>query len=319
MTPLDENSVKHVFRDMESTNLADLFPFGLGGIRHKSGIVMGIDSYNNLIFFDPWHPENENYNIVVLGESGIGKTFTVKIILGRMIVNGVRVGVIDPDKGAKGYENLFTALGCPYIKLSADSKYRINVFDVDEEEVVEENTVISIVNLEQTIKAVEAMVFRMIRTYDPKSEILTGLTKIKIQEKIKILYDDKEITTDPASLYEHIRENSPDGGVILKKRKRKMPVLGELYNSMMQEPELTKAAELLKPFTRYGTLKSQAIFDCESNFDIRNELAFGISVADLDKEIMMPLGLFVCTKWVWEKFGENFLVKSCWSLMNLRK
>lgn len=294
MTPLDENPIKDTFRAMESSNIADLFPYGNGGISHKTGIPIGLDSQGNLIFYDPWHATNENYNIVILGRAGSGKSFTTKLIFSRLMLLNIRVGIIDPEIE---YLNALTALGCPYVQLNINSRDRINIFDLDEEEDTDGN--IS-VNLDQTIKAVEAIAFRMVRIYQP--DALTGQAKVKLQEKIKELYDQRGITTEPASLYE---VDGKDDDINLGKAKKRMPTLGELWQNINGEPELTVVAQLLKPFTRYGGVPSQAVFDCESNVNLKNAPAFGISVAGLDEEIMKPLGLFVATKWVWEKFGEN--------------
>ena len=298
MTPLDKGAIKDTFRDMESSNIADLFPFGLGGLRHKGGIVIGYDNQNSLLFYDCWDRQIGNYNIVVFGRAGFGKSFLVKLITLRSSFIGILTAIIDPENE---YENLMVGMGCPYIKLSADSKYRINIFDVEAEEDEDGNVT---VNVEDAIKAAQAVVFKMIRTYD--SSALTGHVKVMIQELIKNLYAEREITENPISLY----HSGLEGKVIsVAGVKKEMPTLSDLYVKMAEAPELEQAAFLLKPFTKYGGIASQAIFDCQSNVDIRDVPAFGISVKNMDEDIMRPIGLFVATKWVWEKFGKNWKIK----------
>jgi len=300
MTPLDKEIIKEPFRDMESSNIADLFPFGLGGLRHKPGIILGEDDLGNLIFYDCWEPALGNYNIVIFGRSGYGKSFLVKLLTERSAFTGIATAIIDPDDKLE-YENLMIGMGCPYIKLNSSSKYRINIFDVDEEE--DENGNVT-VNLESTFRAAQAVVFKMIRTYEPSS--LTGQVKIAIQGLIKSLYEDKGITDNPMSLYQTETRGNTISVVDIKK---KMPTLSDLYVKMSQKPELNDVAQLLKPFTKFGDSPSQAIFDCQSNVNIKNVPAFTISVAGLDEDIMKPIGLFVATKWVREKFGKNWRLK----------
>ncbi|MEW6226504.1 MAG: DUF87 domain-containing protein [Bacillota bacterium] len=299
MTPLDAKTVKDAFRDMESSNVADLLPFGVGGLRHRAGIVLGVDPSGGLVLYDSWHPAMGNYNVVVFGRSGFGKSFLIKLMTARSAPLGVRTAIIDPERE---YENLMAGLGCPYVRLHPSSKDRVNIFDVD---LVEEDDGTVRVDLDNAVQAVQAVVFRMIRIYDPG--ILTGQVKVLIQEKIKELYTTRRgITEDPQSLY----EASWDGSAIRVAGKlKKMPTLSELHDLMEQEPELEKAAQLLKPFTKKGGVAAQAIFDCESTFDARDLPAFAFSVAGLDEEIMKPLGLFVATKWAWEKFGRDKKVK----------
>jgi type IV secretory pathway VirB4 component len=91
--------------------------------------------------------------------------------------------------------------------------------------------------------------------------------------------------------------------------KKKMPTLSDLYIKMTQKPDLQQAAMFLKPFTRHGSTPAQAIFDCQSNVTIKDVPAFAISTKELDEDIMKPIGLFIATKWVWEKFGKNRRLK----------
>jgi type IV secretory pathway VirB4 component len=298
MTPLDKEIIKEPFRDMESSNIADLFPFGQGGLRHKSGIIIGHDVQGDLIFYNCWEPSLGNYNIVIFGRSGFGKSFLVKLITERSTFIGIVTAIIDPEDE---YENLMVGMGCPYIKLHPNSKYRINIFDVDEEE--DENGNV-FVNLESTIKAAQAVVFKMIRTYEPNA--LTGQVKIAIQELIKELYEERGINENPMSLY----QTETRGNIIsVAEVKKKMPTLSDLYIKMTQKPDLQQAAMFLKPFTRHGSTPAQAIFDCQSNVTIKDVPAFAISTKELDEDIMKPIGLFIATKWVWEKFGKNRRLK----------
>ncbi len=311
MTPLDPGRLSYPFRNAEASNLADWFPFGLGGIRHKNGIVIGEDNLGKLVFFNPWHYSNGNYNIVIFGRSGFGKSFLIKLMVARLLVTpistqsgpkDVRVAIIDPAP-EKEYRNLMCALGFPHIELSPYSRHRINMFDLYEQEDEDGR---ARVNLEETVKAVRAVVFRMIRGYDNRDEILAGNVKIKIEDLIKKLYSDRGITEDPDDLYDPVQPGGRD--FCLERRKKTMPVLSDLYGLMKDDPDLAKAAEILRTFTRHGGSRSNSIFDCQSNVDITKCQAFTICVADLDEEILRPLGLFIATKWCWEIFGGDRLV-----------
>ena len=308
MTPLDPGKITYPFRNAEASNLADWFPFGSGGIRHKSGIVIGEDNLGKLIFFNPWDPGNGNYNIVIFGRSGFGKSFLIKLMVARLLVTpmltqsgpkNVRVAIVDPAP-EKEYRNVMVALGFPHIELSPYGDHRINMFDLYAQE--DEDGKVR-VNIEETIKAVRAVVFRMIRGYDNQDVILAGNVKIKIETLIKKLYSDKDITEEPDNLYESVQSNGVE--FHMEKPKKAMPVLADLYDLMKEDPELSKAAEILRTFTRYGGSNANAIFDCQSNVDISKCQAFTICVADLDEEILRPLGLFIATKWTWEVFGSD--------------
>lgn len=293
MSPLDRTAVKSAFRDMESSNIADLLPLGLGGIRHRDGVVLGISLQDEVVLYDAWDLSLGNYNMVIFGRSGFGKSFLIKLLVARSVPLGIVTAIIDPEGE---FENLMRGLGCPYIRLSAQGADRINIFDV---EIEESDDGESRVDLDGAVQAVQAAVFKMIRGYD--LNVLTGHVKVLIQEKIRELYAVRDITEDPASL----REDAWDAGVLhVGGKKKRMPTLSDLHDLMEKEPALEKAALLLKPFTRKG-LPSQAVFDCESTVDIRRAPAFAICVADLDDEIMKPLGMFIATKWVWEAFGRD--------------
>ena len=294
MTPLDNTTIKDTFKDMESMNVADLIPLGGGGIKHRDGVVIGQDSTSGLVLYDSWDRTLGNYNIIIFGRSGFGKSFLIKLLTARATPLGIRTAIIDPESE---YENLMIMLGCPFIKLSTDSKDRINIFDVD---LYEEEDGSLKLDLDNAIQGVQAVIFRMIRTYD--ESVLTGHTKITIQETIKNLYHNFGITDDPNSLKKSSWE---DGKISISGKQKKMPVLSDLYE-LLKEHEFAK---LIKPFTKMGGLPAQAIFDCQSTVDIKDVLTFTFSLSELDEDIMKPLGLFITTKWVWEKLGRNRLVK----------
>ena len=286
---------------LESTNLADLFPFSNGTISHRSGIVWGLDPFSRPIYYDGFRSDMMNNNIVILGRSGGGKTFATLTLTNRSAHIGIRTVIIDP-KG--DYRKYVKKMNCPYIDLDADSEDRINFFDVDVEERAGKPPA---VNLEETVNGARAIVFKMIRVLDP--DILNGMTKVKIQNKIYELYEEKGITSDPESIFESgsqkITNANGQRTLNMAGKRKKMPQLSDLYILLSQDPEAHHVAELLKNFTVHGNSPSQAVFDCQSTLTLSNKPITAFGLSNLDKDVMRPIGTFIATKWQSIKFARK--------------
>lgn len=301
ITPLSENFMykEHSF-SYETSNVADFFPFGHGGISHRTGIVWGSDELGRPIYYDGWHPNLMNHNMVILGRSGGGKTFATMTLAHRSAHIGIATCIIDP-KG--DYRNFILGVGCPYIDLSPQSPHKINFFDLDVEEKLDGTRS---VNIEETVQAARAIVFRMIRIMD--ETMLTGKVKVKIENKIREMYRTREISENPDSLIDQSKYMTQKGGETLLNisgEMKEMPTLGELYKLMADDPDTRECAELIQNFTRHGDSPTQAIFDTQSTVSIQNVPIFGFGLDGLDEEVMRPLGTFIATKWQSTKFAKK--------------
>lgn len=295
MTPLDSmGDYKDSFRSMESSNIADLFPFGFGTINHKSGIVIGEDFQGKPILYNGRERSLGTGHICVVGRTGFGKTFAVQVLICRSILVGIRSIVIEPSKE---FKRSILGMGCPYIDFSANSQYRFNIFDVVESE--DENGNIT-VDLSETVQAVQAFIYKLLRILDADS--LNGEVKVTIQELIWKLYRDRGIDTDPKSLYE--KKQNTDGTFSLMRERKPMPTLSDLHDELEKITDMSRVARIIRQYTRKGDNPSQAIFDCQSNVDFKKAPIMGISVSGLDKEILQPLAYFVVAKCAWERFGK---------------
>lgn len=289
ITPMGKHPLPYSYRNMETSCVTDLFPYGNGGLSHREGVWLGYDGMGKPVFYDNWRPNLSNYNGVVFGRAGSGKSFFVKLITSRSVAQGIRTAILDPERE---YETLMQYLGGAYIVLSADSKDRINIFDVEVE--TGENGEQS-VDIEDAVRSALPVIYRMVRTIDPA--LLSGQVKIMLQEKMLEIYARFGITSDPGSLYEK-------GGAVLslQGRKKAMPTLSDFHTLLEEDGRLGAIAEIIKAFTVKGGIKSQAVFDGQSTVDIKNTPVFAFSIADLDEDIMKPLGSFVATKFIWEQF-----------------
>lgn len=293
-SPLGEDVFRRygLFRTMETSNVADLFPFGLGGISHRSGVPLGVDELGRLVFYDGWHPRLENANIVIFGRSGAGKSVAVKTLTCRSVFAGIRTAIIDWEGE---YRAVVEAMGCPYIDIGPGSAGRLNIFDVDVEEEEDDGTFR--VHLEESVKAVEAVVLRMLRSLDPAA--VTGTFRVRLQQAIWDLYRERGIGEDPESLF------TAAPGARVELVRKEMPTLSDLVARLSADPETRAAAELLAVFTRRGASASQAVFDGRTTVDLGDAPVVGFGLRDLDEETMRPIGTFVVTKWVWERFAKR--------------
>ncbi len=95
--PLGLNAIA-VWRTLDTSSLAGLFPFSPPDLDTRSGTLYGIDMRAcSPIVYDPWDGTHLNANTAVLARSGSGKSFSTKLGVLRGLTRGVTAYVIDPE------------------------------------------------------------------------------------------------------------------------------------------------------------------------------------------------------------------------------
>ena len=95
--PLALNAVA-MWRTLDTSSLARLFPFSPPDLDTRSGTLYGIDMRACApVLYDPWDGTHLNANTAVLARSGSGKSFATKLGVLRGICRGVTAYVIDPE------------------------------------------------------------------------------------------------------------------------------------------------------------------------------------------------------------------------------
>jgi type IV secretory pathway VirB4 component len=113
-------------RNLDSSSVALTFPFMSSELVQESGILYGVNKSNNsLVILDRFSLHNANS--IVFAQSGSGKSYATKVEILRQLMQGTHVIVIDPERE---YKLLSQSVGGAYIKLSTNSKQKINPFDI---------------------------------------------------------------------------------------------------------------------------------------------------------------------------------------------
>ncbi len=95
--PLALNAVA-VWRTLDTSSLARLFPFSPPDLDTRRGTLYGIDMRAcSPVVYDPWDGTHLNANTAVLARSGSGKSFATKLGMLRGLTRGVTAYVIDPE------------------------------------------------------------------------------------------------------------------------------------------------------------------------------------------------------------------------------
>ena len=95
--PLALNAVA-VWRTLDTSSLARLFPFSPPDLDTRRGTLYGIDMRAcSPVVYDPWDGTHLNANTAVLARSGSGKSFATKLGMLRGLCRGVTAYVIDPE------------------------------------------------------------------------------------------------------------------------------------------------------------------------------------------------------------------------------
>ena len=111
-------------RVLPASSAANLYPFNFSGKTDPQGLYIGRDKFgsNVLVDFDRRAEDKTTSNILILGNSGQGKSYLLKLLLTNLRESGKQILCLDPESE---YENLCQALGGCYIDFLS-GEYTIN-------------------------------------------------------------------------------------------------------------------------------------------------------------------------------------------------
>lgn len=111
-------------RVLPASSVANLYPFNFSGKTDPRGIYIGRDKFgtNILVDFDRRSEDKTTSNILIIGNSGQGKSYLLKLILTNLRESGKSVIVLDAEAE---YQDLTESLGGCYIDFMS-GEYIVN-------------------------------------------------------------------------------------------------------------------------------------------------------------------------------------------------
>lgn len=111
-------------RVLPASSVANLYPFNYSGKTDANGFYLGRDKYgsNIIVDFNKRAEDKTNSNILILGNSGQGKSYLMKLILINMLESGKNVICLDAEHE---YDALCNNLGGYFVDLMS-GEYMIN-------------------------------------------------------------------------------------------------------------------------------------------------------------------------------------------------
>ncbi|MCM1062701.1 MAG: DUF87 domain-containing protein, partial [Eubacterium sp.] len=126
--PSGRNMFREQFeRVIPASSTANLYPFSFSGKTDEQGFYLGKDRYggNIIVDFDKRDDDKTNANALILGNSGQGKSYLLKLILTNLREKGKHIICLDPEFE---YADLTLNLGGCFIDLMS-GEYIINVLE----------------------------------------------------------------------------------------------------------------------------------------------------------------------------------------------
>lgn len=271
-----------ITRNMDTTSLASTFPFTSATLTQNKGILYGVNNQNgSLIIFDRFSLENANE--VLLGKSGSGKSYLIKLEAMRQFVFGTEVIIIDPEGE---YTDLANTLSGEVVAFTPSSPIKINPFDLSEFYEEGEN------ELGLKVLSLHALLKIVLGTIDPSHDAILDRAIIET-------YHQKGITPDP------------------KTQKNPPPLMEDLYKTLlgMENQSAQELALLLEKFVK-GSLAG--IFNQQSNFDISNPLTV-FSIKALENELR-PIAMHIILDFIWTRVRKTLkkrllILDEAWYMM----
>ena len=281
---IDSSLERKAKRNVLTSGAASTYMFTSFELSDDNGVLLGLNRHNNsLCIVDPFNTKiNKNANFTICGTSGAGKTFSMQVMALRMRMRGIQCYILAPLKGHE-FKRACHKIGGSYIKLAPGSSACINVMEIrptltPEMELIDEldyNDIDSML----AKKVQQLMIFFSLLIPDMSNE-----EEQMLDEALIKTYAQFGITHDNNSLY-------VDEG---RTEMRTMPILGDLYNNLKDNPLTTRLATIV---SRFVTGSAQS-FNRQTNVDLDNRYVV-LDISEL-KGKLLPVGMMIALDYVWD-------------------
>ena len=297
--------------------MSTVFPFFNSDVGHENGIPLGFNKQTGLpILYDNFSSKLTNYNMIIFGKSGAGKSVTIKTLSAR---SSILMGIESLALDAEGeYGSVAESLGGVNVVISPTSKTVINLFDIEPETIKDEITgkERTIVSVENKVEDVTQGLLTMARGSTGSTEV-NELTKQIISESVLEEYVGRGINSTVESLYENTGASRVDmlQQNYLGKVKKQMPTIGSWYRRICRKAQENENPDyrfhysyLVKVMKQYvRELHGQmAYFDGQSTFELLDGVPFiNLDISQLEERFARPLAQQILLSWVWEKYVKK--------------
>ncbi len=204
---------------MKTNNLVDFLPLYGPRLGDESPVVLLSNRLDSIVSFNPYDPGMSNYNSLVTGSSGSGKSFFNNFLLFQQMARGTKVYIIDIGGS---YKKLTELMKGQYFEINLTENYAINPFELQNPKVVPTS---------EKIKGLSSIIEQMV---SEESMRLSKLERVLVEKAITETYERHRATGNSPTLsdFENVCKSS-------------------------KEPELQKIAKLLYSWvgdSAYGKL-----------------------------------------------------------------
>ena len=276
-------------RNVLTSGAASTYMFTSFELSDDNGILLGLNRHNNsLCIVDPFNTKvNKNANFTICGTSGAGKTFTMQVMALRMRMRGIQCYILAPLKGHE-FKRACHKIGGSYIKLAPGSNACINVMEIrptltPEMELID---ALDYTDVDSMLakKIQQLMIFFSLLIPDMSNE-----EEQMLDEALVKTYGQFGITHDNSSIYA-----DPGKGFV-----KTMPILGDLYENLKENPLTTRLATIV---SRFVTGSAQS-FNRQTNVNLDNKYIV-LDISEL-KGKLLPVGMMIALDYVWDQIKAD--------------
>ncbi len=280
-----------VQRNLDTSSLATTFPFSSTSLAMPEGVLYGIAKHNSSpVIFNPFDTSLENANTVIFAKSGAGKSYFVKLMALRNLLNGVEFWIIDPEDE---YRRVCDAVDGQYIRIASTSGQHLNPFDLAPVDVADDE------GRDALAEQVAALLSLLELMLAENGGRLSTHERAVLDRAIYKTYAEAGITADPAT------------------HTRPVPLMRDLAATLAGSPG-DVATGLHTRLSRYVSGSLAGLFGGQTNVQLDRKLVV-FNIQSLEEELQ-GIGTHLIATFVWNqvrrsKRPRQLVTDEAWKLM----
>lgn len=278
-------------RNVLTSGAASTYLFTSFEMSDDTGVLLGVNRYNNsLCIVDLFNTKmHKNANLVLLGTSGAGKTFTMQLLALRMRMRGIQCFIIAPIKGHE-FRRACDRIGGEFIRIAPGSPHCINIMEI-RHTLSPEMELLDGIDYSEMDSLLARKIQQLMTFFGLLIPDMSNEEEQMLDESLIKTYADFGINHDNASIYADHASNPP--------RMKPMPILGDLHKHLKANPMTARLAAIV---SRFVTGSAQS-FNRATNVDLSNKYIV-LDLSEL-KGKLLPVGMFIALDYVWDQIKAD--------------